>query len=116
METFDIPYREVYQFKSTWNTTVTDLSSGKEQRIANWDSPRRAWVIEMQKTLEIINQARVFFDARKGKYEAFWFKPPKNKPDDPEPDPVKVRFDTDDFEASITYTAGTFTLKVIEVL
>jgi uncharacterized protein (TIGR02217 family) len=110
METFDIPYREVYQFKSSWSTTVTDLTSGKEQRIANWDSPRRAWEIEMQKTLEIIDQARVFFDARKGKYEAFWFTPPHSDT------PVKVRFDTDDFEASITYSAGTFTLKVIEVL
>jgi hypothetical protein len=115
METFNIPYREIYQFKSSWSTTVTDLSSGKEQRIANWDHPRQAWAIEMEKTLEIIDQARVFFDARRGKYEAFWFLPPKKNPTDV-PVPVKVRFDTDDFEASITYTAGTFTLTVIEVL
>lgn len=110
METFNIPYQQVYQFQSSWNTTVTDLSSGKEQRIANWDSPRRGWEIVMEKTLEIIEQARVFFDARKGRYEAFWFIPPHSDT------PVKVRFDTDDFKASITYSAGTFTLKVIEVL
>ena len=116
METFSIPYKDVYQFKSSWNTTVTEAASGKEQRIANWDRSRRAWSIEFKKTITVINQARAFFDARKGKYEAFWFIPPKDYPDDPDPAPVKVRFDTDDFEAQINYSGGTFTLPILEVL
>lgn len=115
METFNIPFLGVYQFKSSWNTTITPLSSGKEQRIANWDEPRRAWIIEFKKDLDTIDQARAFFDARKGKYEAFLFvPPPKNSTDVPVP--VKVRFDTDDFDAQIKYNAaGTFTLPIIEV-
>ena len=116
METWDIPYINVYQFKSSWNTTVTPLGAGKEQRSANWDSSRRGWTIDMKKTVDTINQARTFFDARKGQYEAFYFVPPKDHPGDPDPAPVKVRFASDDFEAQITYGAGTFTLNVIEVL
>lgn len=115
METFNIPFLGCYQFKSSWNTTVTDLSSGKEQRIANWDEPRRAWIIEFKKDIDTIDKARAFFDARKGKYESFLFiPPPKNSTDDQTA--VTVRFDSDDFDATVKYNAsGTFSLRLIEV-
>jgi phage-related protein len=113
METWNIPYLDVYQYKSTWNTSITPAASGAEQRRANWDSAKKGWSIEMKKSIDIINAAIAFFDARKGMYEAFYFVPPKAHPEDVTPTPVKVRFDSDTFEAAVTYGAGTFTLNIV---
>lgn len=115
IDIFNILFLGVYQFRVEWNTTTTPPTAGAEQRWANWDAPRYRWEIEFKKNLDIIDQARTFFDMKRGRYRKFLFNPPKQKADD-FPEPVWVRFDTDDFLVDVKYhAAGTFTLPIIEV-
>jgi hypothetical protein len=63
--TFIIPYRNVYQLKSTWQTIVHPLGGGVEHRISVWDIPQVNLSIEMQKSLGIIIDIKTFFNACK---------------------------------------------------
>lgn len=115
IDTFNIPFLGVYKFRSEWNTTTTPATAGVEERWANWDAPRYRWEIEFKKDLDVIDQARIFFDMKMGKYRKFLFNPPKQKTGD-FPEPVYARFDTDEFKVDIRYHAtGTFILPIIEV-
>ena len=71
--TFNYQYNRAYQASSSWNTIVDEVYSGGEQRRNLWTNPRRKWVLEFSKDNTDSNAIMAFFNARKGKYEAFYW-------------------------------------------
>ncbi len=69
--TFNYQYKKAYQVSSKWNTIVDDVYSGGEQRRNLWTNPCRKWVLEFSKDNSDTNAIMAFFNARKGRYEAF---------------------------------------------
>jgi len=69
--TFNYQYKRAYQASSHWNTIIDDVYSGGEQRRNIWTNPRRKWVLEFSKDDADANAIMAFFNARKGRYEAF---------------------------------------------
>jgi len=68
---FDYQHKRAYQISAQWNTVVDDVYSGGEQRRNLWTNPRRKWVLEFSKDNANSNAIMEFFNARKGRYEAF---------------------------------------------
>ena len=68
---FDYQHKRAYQISAQWNTVVDDVYSGSEQRRNLWTNPRRKWVLEFSKDNTNSNAIMAFFNARKGRYEAF---------------------------------------------
>ncbi len=71
MATFDYQYKRAYQVSSQWNTIIDDVYSGGEQRRNMWSNGRKKWVLEFDKNLTDSNAIMAFFNARRGRYEAF---------------------------------------------
>jgi hypothetical protein len=113
---FDFEYKNAWQDEIGYNTLVTKMESGKEQRRSK-RPPIRRFVLEFNKTTNYNDDAQAmwdFFVARKGKYEPFifdWEKP------DGSVEEVTVRFaqDTLSREAFLD-KAYSYGLELIEVL
>ena len=71
--TFDFQYKKAYKISSQWNTIVDDIYSGSEQRRNLWTNSRKKWVLEFNKDDTDTAAILAFFDARKGRYEAFYW-------------------------------------------
>ena len=71
--TFDFQYKKAYKISSQWNTIVDDICSGSEQRRNLWTNSRKKWVLEFNKDDTDTAAILAFFDARKGRYEAFYW-------------------------------------------
>lgn len=69
--TFDFQYKRAYQVCSQWNTIVDSVYSGGEQRRNMWTNARKKWVLEFDKNQTDSYAVMAFFNARKGRYEAF---------------------------------------------
>lgn len=72
-ETFNYQYKRAYQISSQWNTIIDDVYSGGEQRRNMWTNARKKWVLEFDKNHTDSNAIMAFFNARKGRYEAFYW-------------------------------------------
>ncbi len=70
-ETFNFQYKRAYQVSSQWHTIVDEVYSGGEQRRNMWTNPRKKWTLEFDKNSTDTNAIMAFFNARKGRYEAF---------------------------------------------
>jgi phage-related protein len=68
---FDFQYKRAYQASIMWNTAIDDVYSGGEQRRNLWTAPRRKWILEFSKNSTDTNAIMDFFNARRGRYEAF---------------------------------------------
>lgn len=120
MQTFDFVYNRAYQVSSQWFTAVDESFSGNEQRRNLWTNPRKKWVLEFDKNQTDTAAILAFFDARKGRFEAFkwvWKAQDSNGVslggDDAE---YTVRFDTDQLEFShIAMGYTTFQITFVEV-
>lgn len=116
MEKFDFEYKNAWQDGIKFNTIVTKMESGKEQRRAK-GSPRRVFRLTFDKTTNYNNDAQAmweFFVARKGKFETFLWDYPKP---DGTVEEVTVRFDTDELSREAFLTkAYSFGLTLIEVI
>lgn len=71
--TFNYQYKRAYQVSSQWNTIIDDVYSGGEQRRNMWSSARKKWVLEFDKNNTDANAIMAFFNARKGRYEKFYW-------------------------------------------
>jgi len=71
--TFSFQYNRAYQISSQWNTIVDEVYSGSEQRRNLWTNSRKKWVLEFSKNDTDTNDIMTFFNARKGRYEAFYW-------------------------------------------
>ncbi|HSA06144.1 MAG TPA: DUF2460 domain-containing protein [Candidatus Gastranaerophilales bacterium] len=72
-ETFNYQYKTAYQTSSQWNTIIDEVYSGGEQRRNLWTNSRKKWVLEFSKNDADANAIMAFFNARKGRYEAFYW-------------------------------------------
>jgi len=74
METFSFTPSYVYERSPEWRTLRTEFESGKFQTRAKWSSPRRRWHLVFSKISKNEAQQIVdFFNARKGRYEKFYW-------------------------------------------
>jgi len=73
VETFSFQYKTAYKASVSFNTAVDEAYSGKEQRRNLWTNPRRKWVLEFDKNETDANSIIDFFEARKGRYESFYW-------------------------------------------
>ncbi len=111
-ETFNFQYNRAYRVSSTWKTIVDEVYSGGEQRRNLWTNPRKKWVLEFNKN-EVDSAAIIdFFDARKGRYEAFYWTWQATHPETGENmggdgNVYTVRFDDD--ELNLEHLAEGFT-------
>lgn len=90
---------------STWNTTVVTMASGQEGRNSNWSLPRARYTVSVitpatQNGIPVdpqqfFDDLRAFFLAAKGKANSFLFW------DHVIGQQIRVRFDTDSFDAQI---------------
>lgn len=96
METLSIPSSPVYQRILQYSTTVTELLSGKEQRVSNWQTPRRAWQLAFEKGPVTLDTLVAFFRSQKGMLGVFkWM--------DPEGIERYVRFGNDVLKAAVSW-------------
>lgn len=72
-DTFNFNYKRAYQVSSSWKTLVDEVYSGGEQRRNLWSSSRKKWILEFDKNGTDSNSIMEFFNARKGRYEAFYW-------------------------------------------
>lgn len=70
---FDFQYKRSYKVGSKWNTIIDDTYSGGEQRRNMWTNSRKKWILEFDKNGVESSDIIDFFDARKGRYEAFYW-------------------------------------------
>lgn len=113
---FDFKYKNAWQDEIDFNTLITKMESGKEQRRSK-GLPRRKFVLEFDKTTNMNTDAQEmwrFFVNRKGKFEPFRFdwKKPNGTIEE-----VKVRFNTDKLSReAFLNKAYSFGLELIEVI
>lgn len=116
LEKFDFKYKKAWQDEIEFNTLVTKMESGKEQRRSK-SLPRRKFILEFEKTTNYNSDAQAmwdFFVERQGKFEPFYFDYEKA---DGSVEEVKVRFNSDAFSREAFLTkAYSFGLELIEVL
>lgn len=65
--------QDEYSTTVEYKTIIDESFSGNEQRRAQWRKPRRRWTFQFQKTPKAGKKFRRFFEARRGRYEAFKF-------------------------------------------
>ena len=74
LEIFNFTPTYTYERAPEWRTLVTEFESGKQQTRAKWASPRRRWHLVFKNITKDEAQAIVdFFNARKGRYESFYW-------------------------------------------
>lgn len=109
-----------YTTSVTYKTIIDESFSGNEQRRAQWKRPRREWNFQFQKTPANGKKFREFFEARRGRYEAFKFLwnsvneyGEKTGGDD---NWYTVRFDSDTLTTGVDhYGYVTYDMRIIEV-
>lgn len=95
--TWNIPWVESKRFSIAFKTDVDAEYTAHEQRNKLKSSPRYGWTIRVYKTLENYNLLKAFFEARAGRFNAFYWT--WESQIDEMGDNVRylVRFDTDEF-------------------
>lgn len=113
---FDFTHKREWSDGIKFNTLVTQMDGGKEQRREK-SPPRRFFIMQFEKSTISNNDAQYIYDffvARRGKLESFLW---DYKKSDGSIEEVKVRFDQDALEReaflNLVYRFG---LKMIEVL
>jgi phage-related protein len=94
----------VYNASIEFKTIVDEAYTAHEQRDDQWSLPRRAWILEFEKSPKSARDLEAFFIRHKGKKKAFNWKWDKivNGMDTGGDDVVyKVRFDVDKLEAEV---------------
>ena len=120
-EYFNFTYKRAYQTGVKYNTIVDETYSGGEQRRNLWTNPKRKWVLEFEKDDPDTRAIIDFFEARKGRFEAFYFTwyvnhPITNEYIGGDGSVYLVRFDTDEIELQHTVNGyRKFTLPIMEV-
>jgi len=120
--TFSYEYKRAYTVSTKWNTLVDELISGNEQRKNLWSTPLRKWQLDFEAPPDVTQDIVDFFNARRGKYEAFYWKwlatsPSTGKSLGGDDTTYLVRFDQDELDIkhiAIGYTS--FSLKFQEVV
>jgi phage-related protein len=116
LQKFDFEYKNAWQDEIGYNTLVTKMESGKEQRRSK-GLPRRKFTLQFDKTTNYNDDSQAiwdFFVARKGRFEPFLF---DYKKADGSVEEVTVRFDEDNLSREAFLTkAYSFGLTLIEVL
>jgi len=79
--TFIYQHKKAYKVSSTWKTIVDDIVSGGEQRRNIWSTSKKKWVLEFDKDSTDVDAILTFFDARKGRFEAFYWEWQATHPD-----------------------------------
>lgn len=110
METFTWLANKVYESEIKFHTLITEFEDGSEQRRSK-GLPRRRFVLKFKKQETSADEIKAFFEARKGKFEAFFWTPPR------ESNPLMVRFDVDVLSIKSDYDViYEFGLPLIEVI
>ncbi len=90
LETFTWTPHYVYERTPEWRTLRTEFESGRMQTRSKWASPRRRWHLVFRNITKTEAQAIIdFFNARKGRYERFYWTCPLDNAQ------YTVRFDND---------------------
>ncbi|MFA7658770.1 MAG: DUF2460 domain-containing protein [Candidatus Gastranaerophilaceae bacterium] len=110
---FNFPCKRAYQMSSKWNTIIDQMFSGKEQRRNQWTDAQKTWNLSFDKTPENTTAVLAFFDARKGKFEAFNWVWPTDMGGDGQT--YLVRFDTDELNMDMFNGFSEFQLKLVQV-
>lgn len=122
LETFDFQYKKAYKVSSGWNTLVDEVYSGGEQRRNLWSNPRKKWVLEFNKNSTDTGAILDFFDARRGRYEAFSWAWKATHPTTGESmggdgETYTVRFDDDELNLEhLAMGYSRFQITLVEVL
>lgn len=112
-ETFNFTCKRAYQMSSKWNTIIDEVFSGNEQRRNQWSQPQKSWTLSFDKTPEMTTKVLNFFDARKGKFEAFYWTWSTDMGGDGQQ--YLVRFDTDELDMDMFKGFSEFSLKIVQV-
>lgn len=109
-----------YTTTVSYKTIIDEAFSGNEQRRAQWKRPRRSWTFQFQKTPVNGKKFREFFEARRGRYEAFKFlwKSTNEYGEHTGGDDnwYIVRFDSDELHTGVDhYGYMTYDMTIIEV-
>lgn len=97
-----------YELDVQFDTGLTDLGSAVEQRRANWGASRKAWILNFRKNSPDFPAIVAFFEARKGRYQAFnWT--------DPDGTLRTVRFLDDSLKAKVVGGIANITVTFIQV-
>ena len=119
--TFSYQYEKAYQVSSEWKTIIDEVYSGSEQRRNMWSSPRKKWVLRFSVRHSSATDILAFFNARKGRYEAFYWTWQDTHPVtgvDMGGDGVQylVRFDMDELNLEHVFMGNqTFQITLVEV-
>ena len=120
-ETFNFQYERAYKASSSWKTLIDEVYSGGEQRRNQWSEPRKKWVLQFNVNAANAEDILDFFDARRGRYEAFYWQwqavhPVKGTNMGGDGETYTVRFDDDtlNFE-HLFYGNKTFQITLVEV-
>jgi hypothetical protein len=119
--TFDYQYERAYKVSSQWNTIIDEVFSGKEQRRNQWSASRKKWVLTFDVLESDVDAILAFFDARKGRYEAFnwvWQEthPTKGNSMGGDGETYLVRFDSDELNFEHAFNGGgRFSITFVEV-
>lgn len=121
--TFSYNYKRAFKTSTEFKTMIDEYFSGSEQRRNQWSTPQRSWVLEFEKNSTDWNAIMDFFEARKGKYEAFNWEWATDKGGDGQT--YLVRFDTDKLDIDAYYfqsdcntdvnSYATFSIPIVEV-
>ena len=118
---FTSQYKYAYQTSTRWTTLIDEVISGGEQRHNLWTQPKRSWTLEFEKDNTDTNSIMSFFNARRGRFEAFYWTWLVSHPADGRAmggDGVTylVRFDEDELNIKHVFAGyTTFSIKITEV-
>jgi hypothetical protein len=120
IEALNTPWVRAHKRGTKYNTDIDGEYTCHEQRDALWLNGRHSWTLSFEKTPETVKEVQAFFDARKGKWQAFyWVYSAKDKygrPTGGDDQTYLVRFDTDDLEEAIQSGYSAFDLPLVEVV
>lgn len=110
---FDFPCKRAHQMSCEWNTIIDDMFSGNEQRRNQWSNPKMSWKLDFDKAPENTTAVIAFFNARKGKFEAFNWVWSIDMGGDGQT--YLVRFDTDKLDMDMFKGYSEFSLPIVQV-
>lgn len=110
---FNFPCKRAYQMSAEFNTIIDQYFSAGEQRRNKWTVPRLSWKLDFDKTPENTAAILAFFNARKGKFEAFNWVWPTDMGGNGQT--YLVRFDTDKLDMNLFKGYSEFSLPIVQV-
>ncbi len=112
--TWDIPWIESKKFSIKFNNSIDSEYTAHEQRSQLWSLPRYGWSIRMEKTLPNYKLLRAFFEARRGRVNAFYWKWDSAIDEFGDNITYLVRFDVDEFE--FDDDGGLWIIPIVQVV